>query len=164
VQIDPAAPIPEWDYLEMAFDMSAEFLNFYDRQTGEVVLFMPDGYGDDEQETTWQQVEADPQRFVKIEPVPSREKFMWMEAFVATVSDPRSAGRLEGALGGPRPFRRFKDSLSAYEVQRWYAFQCERLRRHVAGWLDAQGIAVGAAPPWPELADGPAALGSSVSG
>lgn len=152
MQIDPAAPIPDWSYLEMAFDMSAEFRNFYDRQTGEVALFMPDGSLDDEQEVTWQDVEEDPQRFVEIEAVGSREKYGWMEAFVETVVDQRLAGRLAGALGGPRPFRRFKDELAG-EEQRWFAFERVRLRRHIAAWFDEQGIAVGAAPPWPELAD-----------
>lgn len=154
MQIDLNSPIPEWDALEEAFTYEpATIVGFLDRQTGEVVDYMPyDDYAPDEQEATLERVEGEPDRYVRIVPVSSREKFTWMEAFVDTVADQRVAGRLEGALGGPRPFRRFKDSLSASEEQRWYAFERERLRRYVARWLDEQGIAVGAAPPWPELA------------
>lgn len=58
------------------------------------------------------------------------------------------AGRLERALGGRGPFRRFKDELYDHpEVQQqWYAFKDARLHRRAIEWLAEQGlVAEGAA-------------------
>jgi hypothetical protein len=155
VQIDPKAPTPEWPDLELAFDFDPEMVvGFFDRQTGEIVEYMPnDDYAPEEQEATIERIDSEPGRYLKIERVPSREKFSWMEKFIETVGDPRLASRLAGALGGARPFRRFKDTLQGPELERWYAFERGLVRRYVVEWLETHGIAVGAAPPWPELAE-----------
>lgn len=156
MRIDPAAPVPNWDNLEIAFESDDALINYYDRQTGAVLMFS--SYDDDlipNQAVTREQVADDGVRFRRIEPVPSREKFAWMEKFVGTVRDARLAGRLEAALGMQRPFRRFKDALVGAERERWYAFERALLRRYIARWLADADIAVGAAPPWPELAADP---------
>lgn len=157
MHITPDAPIPAWSSLEEAFEYDANAIAaFYDRDTGEVVGFMADpGMRCEGDQAMMDRIDSAPGRYLRIDPVDAREKFGWMEAFVETVGDPRLAGRLEGALGGPRPFRRFKDERYGEERERWFAFSRERVRRHVVEWVEAHELPVGAAPPWPAPAEEP---------
>lgn len=158
MRIDPTAPTPDWSRLEEAFEFGPEITSFFDLATGEIVGLMSDeDFDDPEGEATRAMIDGDPDRFMRIEPVGSREKYTWMERFVETVGDVRLAGRLEGALAGKSPFRRFKDTLhGSAELERWYAFERAMLRRWVVAWLEEHEITVGTAPPWPEPAEPPA--------
>src|SRR5438045_5311475 len=65
-----------------------------------------------------------------------------MAEFIATVSDQRLRSRLERALDGGKPFRRFKDVLAhdPGERERWFAFKDGRLSQRVRDWLEAKEI------------------------
>jgi hypothetical protein len=87
-------------------------------------------------------------RVVEVPEQDAREGFRDMEAFIATVSEPRLRAALERALQGRGPFRRFKDVLESdfRERERWFQFERERLRKHMTEWL----ISLDIEPVWEE--------------
>ena len=54
------------------------------------------------------------------------------------------------SIDGKGAFRRFKDVLMAFPVdrERWFTFRSERLRTCMEGWLDAQGVEAVERPEW----------------
>lgn len=131
----------DWDDLEMALtwhdpEGSRHFLHL---ETGEVVLWTRDG--DTPSSDAIDEGLADG-RLVAIDPLPSSIEYGWMEEFVATVRNAGLRRQLEAALGGNRPFRRFKDVLADHpaERERWFAFHGERLRAAAREWLEENGI------------------------
>jgi hypothetical protein len=73
-------------------------------------------------------VTEDPDRWLRIHSEGSCDSYRDMETFIATVADPSRARRLDAALGGRGPFRRFKNTLAAWpdELERWYGWSEER--------------------------------------
>ena len=65
-----------------------------------------------------------------------------MEAFIATVRNPRLQEQLERAISGRGAFRYLKDVLSDYpsERERWFQFKQDRLRQRMLDWLESEGI------------------------
>jgi hypothetical protein len=57
-------------------------------------------------------------RFVHLDPASSREQYRWMERFVASVEEASLRERLVLAIDGKGAFRRFKDVLLSYPVER----------------------------------------------
>ena len=68
--------------------------------------------------------------------------------FADTVANPRLRQSLHAALGGRRPFRRFKDALAddPREREQWFAYHDARLRDFVREWLADHGIEATTAP------------------
>lgn len=96
--------------------------------------------GEDAEADEWEDpLESD--RFRFIEPVSSHEGFRWMERF-ADAQEDRVRERLLDALDRPRPFRRFKDALTAFSAVRdaWFRYEEERLREEAEAWLRSAGI------------------------
>lgn len=157
MRISPVAAVPDWSQLETAFEFDPELMgpSFYDRASGTVVALIPDLPERDELAAL---IEGEPERFVRIERVEPRVEFEWMERFAATIADGRLAARLQQALGGARPFRRFKDTLHGagkHAIERWYAFSQAQRRRAIVAWIEERDVAVGEAPPWPDLDEEP---------
>ena len=157
MRISPGAAVPEWSDLEVAFEADPELMgpSFYDRASGTVVALMPDWPEGGELAAL---IEGEPERFVRIERPETQVEFGWMEQFAATIADERVAARLRQALGGARPFRRFKDTLHGagkHVLERWYAFSRVQRRRAIVAWLEEHDVEVGEAPPWPDLDEEP---------
>jgi hypothetical protein len=79
-------------------------------------------------------LEIDENRYVKIVPPDSSEKWKWMEEFTLfQVSDSKLQNKLANALGGRKPFRHFKDVLLNFPKTReqWFAFESEKLREYI---------------------------------
>ncbi|HEU4675827.1 MAG TPA: hypothetical protein VFS29_07565 [Motilibacteraceae bacterium] len=67
--------------------------------------------------------------WIELDALGSREAYQDMADFTGTVSEGGLRARLDRALRGERPFRRFADTLHQTdpdEVSRWYAFRDER--------------------------------------
>lgn len=81
-------------------------------------------------------------RYVEVPSDDSRTGYRDMEDFIATVTDPALQRSLERAIIGRGTFRRFRDLLADYPVERerWFAFEADARRRRVLAWLDVQGI------------------------
>ncbi|GEM_PF-213516 len=73
-----------------------------------------------------------------IEPLPPRDRFAIMEAFVETLPEGEAARALERALRLPKPFRAFRDTLRDFPQpeKQWHAFHAAGMRRLAQDWLD----------------------------
>lgn len=101
--------------------------------TGEVIPHVPDVEGTEEPEDD---------DWVVVPSTESRDGYRDMADFVATVTDPRLAERLERAITGRGAFRRFKDELyDQHELrQQWFRFRDARAARRALDWLEAEGL------------------------
>jgi len=135
------------DDIIMALDNAGfETRSFYDRKNREVVALTEDIYyyesKDENSLPDWQKdemelarkVEAEPERYIYINPLPSYEKYNLMQEFASQQKNERLAELLWVALDGKGAFRRFKDVLLNYpeERQKWFDFEYE--------WMEKQAI------------------------
>jgi hypothetical protein len=135
-----------WEALEDAFENNApEVHSYLHFDTGEVIRIV-DGVADPAMHTRI----MNDNRYLRIEPVSSREQYRWMERFIATVEDQELRRQLNVAIDGKGAFRRFKDALMSHPVdrERWFAFRSERLRACMESWLAAHGIRSIERPKW----------------
>lgn len=127
-----------WEALEDAFENNApEVHSYLHLHTGEVIRIV-DGIADPEMH---QRILSDPE-YLRVDPVSSREQYRWMEHFIASVEDAELRDKLARSIDGKGAFRRFKDVLMSYPVERerWFAFRSDRLRACMEAWLQAHGI------------------------
>jgi hypothetical protein len=143
----PRRKVPiAWEALEDAFENNApEVHSYLHLVTGEVIRVV-DGVADP---ATHARIAAD-SNYMRVEPVSSREQYRWMERFIATVEEGPLRQKLLQSIDGKGAFRRFKDVLVSFPVdrERWFAFRSERLRTCMEGWLDAQGVEAVERPEW----------------
>lgn len=135
-----------WEALEDAFENNApEVHSYLHFDTGEVIRIV-DGVADPAMHSRI----MNDSRYLRIDPVSSREQYRWMERFIATVEDDDLRRRLNVAIDGKGAFRRFKDALMSQPVdrERWFAFRSERLRSCMESWLTAHGIRPVERPTW----------------
>ncbi len=135
-----------WEALEDAFENNApEVHSYLHMESGEVIRIV-DGIAD----PAMHKRIIDDAIYLRIDPVSSREQYRWMERFIATVETPELRNRLLSSIDGKGAFRRFKDVLMAYPVdrERWFAFRSERLRACMDAWLEAHDIEVVERPKW----------------
>ncbi|MGD8861296.1 MAG: UPF0158 family protein [Myxococcales bacterium] len=127
-----------WEALEDAFENNApEVHSYLNLETGDVIRIV-DGVA----EPSMHARIASDAAYMRIEPVSSREQYRWMERFIATIEEPELRQRLISAIDGKGAFRRFKDVLMAYPVdrERWFSFRSDRLRTAMEAWLEAHAI------------------------
>ncbi len=135
-----------WEALEDAFENNApEVHSYLHLENGEVIRVV-DGLADP---TMHSRIISDGD-YLRIDPVSSREQYRWMERFIATVRDPELRHRLFHAVDGKGAFRRFKDVLTNYPVdrERWFVFRSERVRSCIESWLTAHGVEAIERPQW----------------
>jgi hypothetical protein len=138
----------DWEDLGFALTWRMdEGRHFLDRETGEVIAWTVDDPEDSEEDLDARLAQG---RLIAIDPLPSSVEYTWMEEFVETVAAAGLRRRLEDALAGRGPFRRFKHVLGGYpaERERWFAFHDERVREAAREWLEDNGVEV-AGPPTP---------------
>jgi hypothetical protein len=134
--------------METAFEHNApETHSYLDLKTGQVATIVDSRPEDDEKRQLIRKTEG---RFVHLDPASSREQYRWMERFVQSVTDDALRERLILAIDGKGAFRRFKDVLLSYPVERdrWFTYRANLLHIYINGWLEAQEILLGENPPW----------------
>ena len=135
-----------WEALEDAFENNAHEVHSYlHLDTGEVIRVV-DGIADPGMH---HRIMGD-STYLRIDPVSSREQYRWMERFIATVEDGEFRTKLLQSIDGKGAFRRFKDVLMLFPLdrERWFTFRSERLRACMEAWLTAHGIAAVDRPQW----------------
>ncbi len=135
-----------WEALEDAFENNAHEVHSYlHLETGEVIRVV-DGVADPAMHN---RIMSDP-LYLRIDPVSSREQYRWMERFIATVEEPELRHKLLASIDGKGAFRRFKDVLMSYPVdrERWFTFRSERLRFCMESWMNAHGLTPVERPQW----------------
>jgi hypothetical protein len=149
---DEAPPTPltdcpvDWEALENAFENNAPEVHSYLQLVTGDVLRVVDGVADPQMHARI----ASDSRYVRIEPVSSREQYRWMERYIPLVEEPKLRARLEVSIDGKGAFRRFKDVLMAYgpERERWFTYRSERLKTFMEAWLGAHSIQAVARVEW----------------
>lgn len=146
----------DWAALEAAFENHApDVRSLLDRADGRIVTILGDG---DEADPVVRRARTQPDSFVLIEPVPSREQYRMMERFIETVTNGALKERLADSIVGKGAFRRFKDIIGRYpeERKRWFAFRDVLLHRHILDWLKQHKLEIQEMPAWSlELPDKP---------
>jgi hypothetical protein len=135
-----------WEALEDAFENNApEVHSYLHMDTGEVIRIV-DGVADPSMHGRV----ANDAIYLRIDPVSSREQYRWMERFIATVEEGELRSKLVHSIDGKGAFRRFKDVLMSFPVdrERWFTFRSERLRACMEAWLQAHGITPVERPKW----------------
>lgn len=121
-------------------DMEPGNLYFIDRRTSKVQRYtLQDKAG---LESLKKSVRDEPQRFAQIPKPEPRENFAELEAFVATVHDPKLKEALRRAMTSHRPFREFRDLLATKVKERreWEAFHAKNLEQRAARFLKSAGL------------------------
>lgn len=124
------------DFL-LAIDSHApELENYLDLRSGQVIP-VTDYVPDDPEYAELEEQREDTTLYRLIDPVPSRQGWLWMEEFAEHVADPRAREALLRAIEGSGAFGRFKRTLLAYPDLRdeWFRFQEERLLEYARDWL-----------------------------
>lgn len=123
-----------------ALDSRGENVWYLDQKTGSVFAVFAD-LGDLEQEST-QLIEADPDRFLTIDPLDSREGFLIMEDYIDTLPEGEAKRSLLRAINGPKPFASFKHVLHDFQDERkaWFKFEEVRMLEHAKEFLQANEI------------------------
>jgi hypothetical protein len=82
------------------------------------------------------------ERFVRVPLADSHEAFNDMEQFLEKMENQSTRMRLNQAMRGKNPFRRFKDTLQSYpqERERWHAFKRECTQARILNWLQSINI------------------------
>jgi len=135
-----------WEALEDAFENNApEVHSYLNLDSGDVIRIV-DGVAEPTMHT---RIASDPD-YLLVDPVSSREQYRWMERYIATVEESELRQKLVSSIDGKGAFRRFKDVLMAYPVERerWFTFRSERLRAAMQSWLDAHGLTSVAREAW----------------
>jgi hypothetical protein len=148
MRISPEGPKPDWTALETAFEHNApETHSYLDLKTGQVLTINDTRPEDSEKR---QLVRHSDGRFVHLDPASSREQYRWMERFVQSVEDDSLRERLILAIDGKGAFRRFKDVLLSYPVERdrWFQYRANLLHIYINHWLDSQDMVLGEDTPW----------------
>ena len=132
--------IVHWWKLEHAFGhIVAGHHSYLDRKTGEPITIEEES---PDSRALQIHVQSDSQRYIRIEPVPSREQHHWLVRFIDTVTDAELRDRLSLGVSQPGAFRVFKDILQACaaERDRWFAFRKQQLHGHIERWFLDRGL------------------------
>jgi hypothetical protein len=133
------------DELIMAFeDYGTGLRHFFDRQAGEVLSLLAEDMDEEDRE----RLNADPDRYLLIEPAPSWVGFEIMNDFVETLPEGKARRELAAALQQRHPFRRFKDVLLNYPSIRenWFRFHEQAFMKIIKEWLENHGVEATLAP------------------
>ncbi len=137
----------DWTSLEAAFENhSPDARSYLDRTSGEVITVV----GTDEADPLVARVNTNPDNYVRVEPIPSREQYRMMERFIATVHHPELRDRLQDSIVGKGAFRRFKDVVTQYveERKRWFTFRDVLAHQYIMDWLKTNRVEPNELPAW----------------
>jgi len=128
------------DLITAIEERDAEVEWFLDLSSGQVVPLVSETVCGDA--PCAEAIEAEPDRYLPIEPIDSYEAFSIMEGFVESLPEGEPASQLAEALSRPRPFRRFKDALlgSPFVREMWFRYHDAHMREIAQAWLIEQGL------------------------
>ena len=131
------------EWLVEAIENHDDFVHHYlNTQTGEIRRVNEMFESIEDQQEMARQMDETPERWITIDPYPSREGFRLMEEFTQHLPEGEDRRALERALSGTRPFSNFRHTLRDMATLRGKWFVCQRRKMIEAAreWLDAAGI------------------------
>lgn len=124
------------------FESHSDFGSGYiDKQMGEILMTFEES-DEPEQEEVIDRLNEDPDRYLMIEPISSREGFQIMEKFVESLPEGEERNLLTKVLSWKKPFSNFKSALADMGPlrQQWFDFQAKELRQLATAWLKCEGL------------------------
>ena len=139
----------DWEGLKDAFVFSSDEAHWYlDLETGETILISE--LDPDAGEVTFDDIEAEPERYLDIEAPSSHEAYEWMVEFTEGLEDKELQDKLWIALDGKGAFRRFKNVISGHPKQReaWFKFEDDKVNAAIEDWVKSSALEADSPPPW----------------
>ena len=122
--------------LEMT-DNETEF--FFDREKNDTVMLSQ--YSDDYQQVSDMIDEDEDDRFIRLPSQREINEYGMMEEFVSNVRNDSQRAALEIALSGRGAFRRFKDTVIRFGIEKnWYAFRDKEYLRVAREWCEENDV------------------------
>ncbi|WP_373548790.1 UPF0158 family protein [Haliscomenobacter sp.] len=122
---------------EIAELLDIQEVVFLHKKTHEILAYpIADGPTDEEfdyiEQEVMEVINADPDSYIRFDPLNSRESFQMMEDFVETIKNVRLRDRLIDALSIKKPFRSFRNAIQSEEIEDdWYAYKDAYLQMYV---------------------------------
>lgn len=122
--------------LEMT-DNETEF--FFDREKNDTVMLSQ--YSDDYQQVSDMIDEDEDDRFIRLPSQREINEYGMMEDFVSGVQNDNQRAALEIAISGRGAFRRFKDTVIRFGIEKkWYAFRDREYLRVAREWCEENDV------------------------
>ena len=122
--------------LEMT-DNETEF--FFDREKNDTVMLSQ--YSDDYQQVSDMIDEDEDDRFIRLPSQREINEYGMMEEFVSNVRNDSQRAALEIAISGRGAFRRFKDTVIRFGIEKnWYAFRDKEYLRVAREWCEENDV------------------------
>ena len=122
--------------LEMT-DNETEF--FFDREKNDTVMLSQ--YSDDYQQVSDMIDEDEDDRFIRLPTQREINEYGMMEEFVSSVQNDSQKAALENAISGRGAFRRFKDTVIRFGIEKnWYAFRDKEYLRVAREWCEKNDV------------------------
>ena len=126
------------DELMMAMEDHGGFLSYYlDNETGEILLESEDSELLGEVDGLAQGLEEEPDRYVAIEALSSRDGYRIMEDFVDSLPEGEERQILQQALSWKKPFSNFKSAIADMGPLReqWFKHRDRRMQQEMQDWF-----------------------------
>ena len=130
-------PIDLGELCDALEDGTPDHFWYLDLETGQILLS-----GIDESGATEELIESEPDRFEPVPTIGSTEAYRHLEGFIEGLGDRHIAELLGIAIRGRGAFRRFKDVLEGFPLERenWFTFRDTTLRSRALEWLAEIGV------------------------
>lgn len=123
--------------LEMT-DNETEF--FFDREKEDTVMFSE--YSDDYKQISGMIDEDEDDRFIRLPSQREINEYGMMEEFISSIRNDDQRAALEMAISGRGAFRRFKDTVIRFGIEKkWYAFRDKEYLRVAREWCEENDVA-----------------------
>lgn len=126
------------DELMMAMENHGGSLSYYlDTETGKIRLKSEDWGLPEEDDDLAQRLEEEPDRYVAIEPLSSRDGYRMMEDFVDSLPEGEERRILQQALSWKKPFSNFKSAIADMGPLReqWFKHRDRRMQQEMQDWF-----------------------------
>jgi hypothetical protein len=71
------------------------------------------------------------------------DEYELVEEYIGTISEAEVREELFGAIQGKGAFRRFKDAIREYDIEKqWYGFKGKKLKELVIEWCEEKGLPI----------------------
>ncbi len=145
--------------LMMALELpSEEYQNYFDRQTGRVVMAqdailsaLEEGddevladlveEGNKEMEVSKAIANDNGSRFLSLPDQFDFNEYEQMERFISSLKNKKAAEQLWRAINGRGAFRHFKDTIHSLGIQdQWYQFRDEAMKQFIMEWAEENDV------------------------